>query len=100
MSKEMADKDIRRVEDFIKTLGENELRYLNRLVVERLKLLFQERSTSQMKRFNIGERVFFVTPDGLRKTGVILRLNKKTASVNTDDGGNWNVAPGLLSHEE
>lgn len=93
------DKDIRRIEDFIKTLGEPELIYINRLVIERLKLLSQERSTKQMMNFNIGEKVSFVTPDGIKKTGIISKINKKTASIETGDGGYWNVAPGLLNHE-
>lgn len=28
--------------------------------------------------------------------GMVLRLNKKTISIATDDGHQWNVAPGLL----
>jgi hypothetical protein len=28
--------------------------------------------------------------------GMVLRLNKKTISVATDDDHQWNVAPGLL----
>jgi len=95
----MNNKEIRRIEDFIKTLGERELIYLNRLVIERLKLLSQERSTTQMMKFNIGEKVSFTTPDGIKKTGIISKINKKTASVDTNDGGYWNVAPGLLMHE-
>lgn len=31
------------------------------------------------------------------KRGMVLRLNKKTASVRTDEGQNWNVSAGLLS---
>jgi hypothetical protein len=88
--------EIRRIEDFIKTLGEKELRYVNRLVIERLKLVHQEKSTAQMKRFNIGERVEFTTPHGVKKKGLIVKLNKKTASIHTDDHEHWNVAPGLL----
>jgi hypothetical protein len=29
--------------------------------------------------------------------GLVLRLNKKSVSIVTDDGHQWNVAPGLLS---
>ena len=96
----MNDKEIRRIEDFIKNLGESELVYLNRLVVERLKLLSQQRNTTQMMKFNIGEKVSFLTPDGVKKSGVITKINKKTASIDTQDGGYWNVSPGLLSHIE
>jgi hypothetical protein len=43
-----------------------------------------------------GDRVGFQTPDVRMLEGVVLRLNKKTISVVTDDGLQWNVAPGLL----
>jgi len=50
----------------IKRLNEKDLRFLNRLIVERLKLISQARATTLM------------------------------TSVATDDGHQWNVAPGLL----
>ena len=87
-----------KIEDFIKTLGEEELRYLNRLIVERLKLLHQQRSTTQMQKFNIGEKVRFNDSSGTVKTGTITRLNKKTVSLVTTGGEQWNVAPALLTH--
>ncbi len=94
---EMNDQlEIRRIEDFIKTLGEKELRYMNRLLVERLKLIHQKKSTDQMMRFNIGERVQFMDSYGVKKSGIIIRLNKKTVSIHTDDGEKWNVAPRFL----
>ncbi len=96
MMKDNNQIELRRIEDFIKTLGEKELRYINRLVIERLKLINQEKSTTQMKRFNIGERVQFTDSVGAKKTGIIIKLNKKTVSIHTDDGESWNVAPGLL----
>ena len=34
--------------------------------------------------------------DGWYKHGIVQRLNKKTASVHTDEGQNWKVSPGLL----
>lgn len=92
--------EIRRIEDFLKTLDENDLRRVNRLVIERLKLIHQEKSTAQMKRFNIAERVAFQTPYGQQKQGIIVKLNKKTVSVRTDDNEHWNVAPGLLESRE
>ncbi|MCP5349296.1 MAG: hypothetical protein R3F41_07975 [Gammaproteobacteria bacterium] len=50
----------------IKRLNEEDLLFLNRLIVERLKLISQARATTLM------------------------------ISVATDDGHQWNVAPGLL----
>lgn len=80
----------------IRRLGEDDLRYLNRLIVERLKLIHQARSTVMLANFNVGDRVRFPTGAGDEKTGVIIRLNKKTASIATDDGHRWNVHPGFL----
>lgn len=70
--------------------------FLNRMVVERLTLLAQARSTVQLARFAQGDRVEFTTQDGIVKHGVVLRLNKKTASLRTDDAQNWKVSPALL----
>ena len=79
----------------IKQLDEEDLLFLNRLIVERLKLISQARSTSLMANFSKGDRVGFQTPNGSLE-GVVLRLNKKTVSIATEDGHQWNVAPGLL----
>jgi hypothetical protein len=80
----------------IKRLNEEDLLFLNRLIVERLNLIYQARSTSLMVRFTKGDRVGFQTSDGRTLEGIVLRLNKKTISVAADDGRQWNVAPGLL----
>ena len=80
----------------IKRLGEEDLRFLNRLIVERLKLISQARATKLMTSFTKGDRVVFKTSDGRMVDGVVLRLNKKTISVVTDDDDQWNVAPSLL----
>ncbi len=92
----MDSRDTSRIEEFIKGLGQEELLYLNRLIVERLKLLSQARSTVAMARFNIGEMVRFDAGDGRTITGRIIRLNKKTISILTHDHQRWNVAPVFL----
>lgn len=80
----------------IKRLSEEDLRFLNRLVVERLKLISQACATTLMTSFAKGDRVGFQTSDGRVLEVIVLRLNKKTVSVITDDGHQWNVSPGLL----
>jgi len=80
----------------IKRLNEEDLLFLNRLIVERLNLISQARATALMTSFTRGDRVGFQAPDGRMLEGMVLRLNKKTVSVATDDGHRWNVAPGLL----
>jgi hypothetical protein len=60
--------------------SEADLRYLNRMMVERLNLLAQARSTVQLAQFAQGDRVSFIANDGMEKHGTVLRLNKKTVS--------------------
>lgn len=84
----------------IKRLGEDDLLFLNQLIIERLKLISQAKSTSLMAAFNIGDQVSFRASDGQEIKGVVLRLNKKTVSIDTGDGHRWNVAPGLLRLEK
>ena len=81
----------------IRRMNEDDLRFLNRLIVERLKLIGQARSTAMLAHFSVGDRVSFQSSSGERKAGVIVRLNKKTASIATDDGHQWNVHPAFLS---
>lgn len=80
----------------LRHMGEQDLLFLNRMVVERLNLLAQARSTVQLAQFAEGNRVQFTANDRSIKHGMIMRLNKKTASVLTDDGQNWKVSPALL----
>lgn len=80
----------------LRHMSEADLLYLNRMVVERLNLLAQARSTVQLAQFAQGDRVCFTANDGTDKHGTVLRLNKKTVSVRTDDNQQWNVSPELL----
>ncbi len=81
----------------ITQLTEQELIALNRQIVERLRIIQQMRTHTRMLNFSVGDRVSFL-PDG-RPTlfGVLVRYNKKTVTVITEGGEQWNVAPGLLS---
>ncbi|MDZ7619938.1 MAG: hypothetical protein U1E05_23300 [Patescibacteria group bacterium] len=86
-----------RTVDAIRRMGEDDLRYLNRLIVDRLKLITQARSTAMLAEFSVGDRVSFANHSGDRKTGTIVRLNRKTASITTDDGQQWKVHPSYLT---
>ena len=90
----------KKIEEFIKDLSEDELRYLNRLIVERLKLISQAKSTFEMAKFNIGEFVQFEDNSGNTISGRVIKLNKKTVSILTDDRQRWNVAPIFLRSVE
>ena len=81
----------------IDKLTEKELIDLNHKIVERLKFLEQMRRHSAMLSFSIGEKVAFYQTGNNMKFGVVTKYNKKTVSVVTEDGGRWNVSPGILS---
>ena len=84
----------------ISQLSEQELVVLNRQIVERLRFLQQMRAHARMLEFGVGDRVSF-QPDG-RPTlfGVLTRYNKKTVTVITEGGEQWNVSPVLLRKVE
>ena len=78
-------------------LTEAELVDLNHRVVERLRFLQQMRAHASMLEFRIGERVSF-RPDGRSPVeGMLVRYNRKSVTVVTDDGQRWTVSPALLS---
>ena len=80
----------------ITQLTEEELVTLNRQIVEHLRFLQQVRAHTKMLEFRVGDRVSF-QPDG-RPTlfGVLVRYNRKTVTVLTDGGEQWNVSPGFV----
>jgi len=80
----------------IDKLTEDELIDLNNRIVARLRFLNQMRAHSQMLDFRIGDRVTFQPEGRPALFGIITRYNKKTVTVITDGGQQWNVAPGLL----
>ena len=81
----------------IDRLTEAELIDLNHRIVERLRVLQHMRAHVDMLEFRIGERVTF-QPDGRGPVqGMLVRYNRKSVTVLTDDGHRWNVSPSLLS---
>lgn len=81
----------------IDQLTESELIDLNHRIVARLRMFAELRAHTSMLEFKVGERVSFKAEDGRRITGVLVRYNKRTVSVVTDDGHRWNVSPALLT---
>jgi len=77
-------------------LTESELIDLNHRIVARLRMFAELRAHTSMLEFKVGERVSFEAEDGRPITGMLVRYNKKTVSLVTDDGHRWNVSPALL----
>lgn len=87
---------IRKFEPMLKDLSGQELVVLNKMVVERIRLMNKAASLLHMTKFNVGDRVSWDGSDGIVRTGIIIRLNNKTASVKIDNKGYWKVSPQLL----
>ncbi len=81
----------------IDKLTEPELVDLNRRIVERLRFLQQMRAHRQMLAFKIGDRVAFRADARGTVESMVTRYNRKSVTVITDDGQQWNVSPALLS---
>jgi len=84
----------------IDELTEAELIDLNHRIVERLRFLSQMRAHERMLEFKIGDRVSFHAEGRPPVVGMLVRYNKKTVTVITDDGQHWNVHPSLLRRQE
>jgi hypothetical protein len=75
---------------------EADLIELNRRVVDRIRVLRQQRCASMMTEFGVGDRVSFHPECGHEVIGTIIRLNRKSVTVLSADGHQWRVAPGFL----
>ena len=77
-------------------LSYEELVQLNHRVVERLKMLEAMQAHVDMMAFNLGSKVCFDTGEG-RVIGTLVKYNRKTVNVLSDDGRHYRLTPSLLS---
>ncbi len=80
----------------ITQFSEEELVALNRQIVERLRFLHQMRAHATMLEFRVGDRVSFQPAGRPILFGVLVRYNRKTVTIVTEGGEQWNVAPALI----
>ena len=83
-------------EHFLNRLSEEDLRLLNSMVVERLKLYHKVRDLKGLAKFNLMDRVYF-THEAKQITGRVMKLNRRSITIRTDDGKQWNVSPAFLT---
>lgn len=81
----------------IDSLDEARLMALNKRIVERLLFLHQQKTTEALQEIKIGSGVMFEGPDGRMIKGIVIRRNRKTVTVHTEDEKHWNVSPSLLT---
>ena len=80
----------------ITQLSEKDLVALNRQIVERLRFLQQMRAHAKMLEFRVGDRVSFQPAGRPVLFGILVRYNRKTVTIVTEGGEQWNVAPALI----
>lgn len=90
---------IKQLEQLIDGLNFNELVSLNRLVVDRIRLMQKAGTLVAMSLFKTGDKVWWISKTGIKLSGEIIRINNKTASVKVIDNSYWNVSPQLLQKE-
>ena len=89
----------KKLDSLIAGLTLEELYTLNRLVVDRIRLMQKAGTLVAMSQFRIGDRVSWYSNDGQKHSGEIFRINHKTVSVGIPGHGYWNVSPQLLQKE-
>lgn len=75
----------------------DELVALNHRIVERVKFLETMQAHRAMMSFEVGARVSFESSRDGRLTGTLVKFNRKTVTVLTDDQRQWRVPPEMLS---
>lgn len=76
-------------------LTREELVALNHQIVERLKMLDTLDTHQSMMQFHPGARVSFAGNTGERLIGTLMKFNRKTVTVITENGQRWNISPQL-----
>jgi hypothetical protein len=55
-------------------------------------------ATTKAREFQRGDTATFEDRDGRTITGVVVRINQRTATIGTGDGGSWRVPFHMLRH--
>jgi hypothetical protein len=80
----------------LESMSYDELVALNQKIVERLKFLDAMHTHREMMQFAPGDQVSFEPPGRGKQFGTLVKYNKKTVTVITENGQKWNVSPHLL----
>jgi hypothetical protein len=81
----------------IDTLSREALVELNDRVIERLKYLDTVHAQQAMMTLNIGSQVSFDSPRHGRVFGTVIKFNRKTVVVLTEDRVQWRIPPDILT---
>lgn len=74
----------------------DELLEINQLICDRIDELRARQDLEAMRRLCVGNAVSFESREG-RIFGLIIKVNRKTVSVLSEDKRQWKISPGLLT---
>jgi hypothetical protein len=80
----------------IEDLSVEELLELNQIICDRIDELRALQDSEAMRQLQIGNTVSFESKEG-RIFGIVIKINRKTVSVLSQDKRQWKVPPGLLT---
>jgi len=81
----------------IDDLSREELLELNDRIIERLKYLDTVHAQQAMVELQLGTRVSFDSPRHGRVFGTVIKFNRKTVVILSEDRTQWRVPPDILT---
>lgn len=79
----------------IEDLTLDELHDLNDLICKRIEYLQLQNDINVLSQLRLGQKVHFKAPEG-QVFGVVIKINKKSVMVVSDDNRQWKIPPGLV----
>jgi Zn-finger domain-containing protein len=80
----------------IEDMTVEQLLELNQVICNRIDYLRAKQDTEVLARMQIGNQVSFKTDEGIM-FGILIKKNKKTVIVLTEDKRRWKLPPGMLT---
>ncbi len=68
---------------------------LNEHICKRIDQLRARQDTEALQKLRLGQAVHFDAPEG-RLFGTLIKINRKTVVIATEDGRQWKLPPGLV----
>ncbi|MDP5138090.1 transposase [Rheinheimera baltica] len=79
----------------IEDLTLDELHDLNELICKRIDYLRLQNDINVLTLLRLGQKVHFNAPEG-QVFGVVIKINKKSVLVVSEDNRQWKIPPGLV----
>jgi len=79
----------------IEDLTLDELHDLNELICKRIGYLRLQNDITVLSQLRLGQKVHFKAKEG-QVFGVVIKINKKSVMVVSDDNRQWKIPPGLV----